>query len=235
MLEIEEDDYQHAIGAVNTMAVNYYHTLTQWCDDQKNATCVRAFKSLGDSLHAQVNAKLWDETAGWYGNLYPNETAPRTVLSYHTLEALRSFGPERLAPAVPAERRERMLESFKEGALLAPTGLWSISRSDTMHWSREDCDWGGGGQYVGQTGRLAEMLFNVGRAELGWQVVQRMATWVEKFPYFPQTIYGDNLMLQPHERNWFLQVSAGAGAQAVVNGVFGVRPQQNGAETTFLV
>ena len=62
-----------------------------------------------------------------------------------------------------------------------------------------------------------------------------MARWVEKFPYFPQTIYGDNLMLQPHERNWFLQVSAGAGAQAIVNGVFGVRPQQNGAKTTFLV
>ena len=107
-------------------------------------------------------------------------------------------------------------------------GLWSIARSDHVHWSREDCDWGGGGQYVGQTGRLAEMLFTLQRPELGWQVVQRMARWVEKFPYFPQTIYGDNLMLQPHERNWFLQVSAGAGAQAVVNGVFGVRPSSNG-------
>ena len=39
---------------------------------------------------------------------------------------------------------------------------------------------------------------------------------------------GDDLRLQPHERNWFLQVSSGAGAQAVVNGVFGVRPLQNG-------
>ncbi len=58
--------------------------------------------------------------------------------------------------------------------------------------------------------------------------VQRMARWVEKFPYFPRTIYGDNLMLQPNERNWFLQVSAGAGAQAIVNGVFGVRPSSNG-------
>jgi len=49
-------------------------------------------------------------------------------------------------------------------------GLWSIARSDVVHWCREDCDWGGGGQYVGQTGRLAEMLFTLQRPELGWQV-----------------------------------------------------------------
>ena len=39
MLEIEEDDYQHAIGAVNAMAVNYYSTLSHWCHDAGNATC----------------------------------------------------------------------------------------------------------------------------------------------------------------------------------------------------
>ena len=124
MLEIEEDDYQHVIGAVNTMAVNYYHTLARWCADQKNSSCVDTFKSLGENLNgidflhflyreisrfcpqnvlsyaAQVNAKLWDDDLGWYGNMYPGEDEPRTVLSYHTLEALRSFGPGRFAAAV---------------------------------------------------------------------------------------------------------------------------------------
>lgn len=57
---------------------------------------------------------------------------------------------------------------------LAPFGLWSISRSDIKHWSREDCDWGGGGQYVGQTGRLTELLFTVQRPDLGWQVLRRI-------------------------------------------------------------
>ena len=72
------------------------------------------------------------------------------------------------------------------------------------------------------------MLFTLQRPELGWQVVRRMVRWVEHFPYFPQTISGDSLMMQPHERNWFLQVSAGAGAQAIVNGMFGIRPSCNG-------
>ena len=34
--------------------------------------------------------------------------------------------------------------------LCCDQGLWSIARSDVVHWSREDCDWGGGGQYVNQ-------------------------------------------------------------------------------------
>lgn len=187
MLEIQEDDYQHAIGAINAMAVNYYTQLGAWCADQNNATCAARFKSLSDELKKQLNDKLWDDEAGWYGNLYPNETRPRTVLSYHTLEALKSFGPEPFAPAVPADRRARMLERFALGDLLAPNGLYSIAKSDVKHWSREDCDWGGGGQYVGQTGRLAELLFTLQRPDIGWQVVKRMARWVKRFPYFPQT------------------------------------------------
>jgi hypothetical protein len=45
----------------------------------------------------------------------------------------------------------------------------------------------------------------------------------------PRNGTGDQLALQPHERNWYLQVSSGAGAQAVVNGAFGVRPQSGNA------
>ena len=144
------------------MAINYYHQLAAWCRLEGDADCAATFGALAERLAAEVNAKLWDEALGWYGNLYPDGTL-HTVLSYRTLEALRTFGPERQAPAVPVVRRERMLERIAEGELLAPYGLWSISRSDTAHWSREDCDWGGGGQYVGQTGRLAEMLFTVGQ------------------------------------------------------------------------
>ena len=39
-----------------------------------------------------VQAKLWSEEHKFYGNLYPQDQTPRVVLSYHTLEALKSFG-----------------------------------------------------------------------------------------------------------------------------------------------
>lgn len=136
--------------------------------------------------------------------------------------------------AVPAEKKRRMAARLIDGEFFAPYGMFSISRSDDLHWDREDCDWGGGGMYVGVPGRIAETLFKLARgndndatfySEKGWEIMARISKWVEKFPYFPQTLYGDNLMLQPHERNWFLQLSAGAGAQAIISGIFGLRPQ----------
>eukprot|EP01045_Picozoa_sp_COSAG04_P056472 COSAG04_NODE_26385_length_295_cov_0.984694_1_plen_59_part_01 len=53
--------------------------------------------------------------------------------SYHTLEALRSFGPERFGAAVPASRRERMLSRFREGELLAPTVSTRSLANDASH------------------------------------------------------------------------------------------------------
>ena len=76
-----------------------------------------------------------------------------------------------------------MLSHFTEEGFLAPYGLWSIARNDRTHWSREDCDWGGGGQYVGQTGRIAELLFTMNRPDIGFEVLARQARWVERFPY----------------------------------------------------
>ena len=35
--------------------------------------------------------------------------------------------------------------------------------------------------------------------------------------------------MQDHERGWSLQISAGAGAQAIIHGVFGLMPQDDGS------
>lgn len=92
--------------------------------------------------------------------------------------------------------------------------------------------------YVGTPGRVASALYALARdagtlgddatraffESKGDQIIARIARWSEAFPYFPQTIYGDTLMLQPHERSWFLQLSAGAAHQAIVDGIFGVTP-----------
>jgi hypothetical protein len=37
------------------------------------------------------------------------------------------------------------------------------------------------------------------------------------------------LILQPHQQDWRMQISAGAGVQAVVFGLFGIHPQENGS------
>jgi hypothetical protein len=220
MLELRTFGYEHMIATVNALAVDYYKQLSSWCA-KRGDTDARLFASAAQRIEPALNQLLWDEKAGWYGCLYPNGTRTM-VLSYHAFDMLRSS-------AVPAERKRRMAERIREGEFLAPFGMYSISLSDRDHWDLEDCDWGGGGQYVGQPLRIADALYTCGESKRAWRLLSRCAKWVERFPYFPQTIYGDELKLQEHQVDWPLEISAGAGAQAVIGGVFGLQPQLDGS------
>ena len=220
MLEIRTRGYEHMLGAINALGVDYFRQLAQWCALRSDRDA-DVFQAAAVSIEKALNSILWDQEAGWYSNLYPDGQR-HTVLSYHLYDMLRTS-------AVPNQRKSRMAQRIREGEFLAPYGMYSISLSDTDHWDMEDCDWGGGGQYVGQSLRIAENLYLCGEADRAWQLLSRCTHWVERFPYFPQTIYGDELALQPHQIDWPLQISSGAGAQAVIGGVFGIVPQPDGS------
>lgn len=220
MLEIRTFGYEHIVATINALAVDYFHQLGQWCRERSDEDG-KSFDAAASRIELALNQLLWDENVGWYGNLYPDGT--RTlVYSYHAFDMLRTS-------AVSLARKQRMAERIREGEFLAPYGMYSIALSDRDHWDMEDCDWGGGGQYVGQTLKIAGSLYACGEAERAWHLLSRAAQWVECFPYFPQTIYGDELKLQEHQVDWPLQISAGAGAQAIIGGVFGLEPQFNGS------
>jgi len=76
--------------------------------------------------------------------------------------------------------------------------------------------------------RIAESLYRLGESLTAWDILSRCTRWVEAFPYFPQTIYADKLALQMHQVDWPLVFTGGSGAQAVLGGVFGLRPQMDG-------
>lgn len=220
MLEIRTGGYEHVVAAINALAVDYFNQLSEWCAEHHNADA-EVFRATARKIKEALNTLLWDDGAGWYANLYPDGDR-HMVYSYHQFDVLRT-------EAVTKERKSRMAERIREGEFLAPYGMYSIALSDQEHWDMEDCDWGGGGQYVGQSLRVAESLYSCGEAERAWQLLSRCTRWVERFPYFPQTIYGDELALQAHQIDWPLQISGGAGAQAIIGGVFGIRPQFDGS------
>jgi hypothetical protein len=221
MLEIRTIGYEHGVATINALAVDYFLQLGQWCA-ARNDPDTQTFEAASRKTHAALN-QLWDEASGWYGNLYPDGNLHQ-VYSYHLFDMLATS-------AVLPERKRRMAEWVREGEFLAPYGMYSIALSDRAHWDMEDCDWGGGGQYVGQPLKTAETLFDLGEADRAWQILSRCTQWVERFPYFPQTIFGDNLALAEHQIDWPLQISSGAGAQAIVAGVFGLKPHPDGALT----
>ena len=219
MLEIRTIGYEHGMATINALAVDYFHQLSEWCSDRRDDDAA-IFEAAATKTQSALNHLLWNEQAGWYSNLYPDGTL-YNVYSYHLFDMLGTS-------AVLIGRKRRMAEHIREGEFLAPYGMYSIALSDREHWDMEDCDWGGGGQYVGQTLKTAETLYDIGEADLAWQILSRCTQWIERFPYFPQTIYGDDLSLQEHQIDWPLQISGGAGAQAIIAGIFGVKPQING-------
>jgi glycogen debranching enzyme len=220
MLEIRTSGYEHTIAAINGMAVDYLQQVADWCRERGDAKAA-VFQAAARRLHDEIERRLWDESAGWYINLYPDGSRHR-VMSYHVFDLLRQ-------PSMPEAHRRRLAQHIVPGEFLGPYGMYSIALSDDEHWDMQDCDWGGGGQYVGQPLSIAESLYRMEEPERAWDVLSRCLLWVDRFPYFPQTIYTEELAMQDHERGWSLQISAGAGAQAIIHGVFGLMPQDDGS------
>ncbi len=220
LLEIRTSGYEHVVAATNAMSADYCRSLAQFCR-LRNDRDAEQFQALADRLQKAVNEKLWNEQLGWFENLYPDNSR-QFVLSYHLFDVLDG-------QTVPLDRKRRLAEKIKEGEFLGPYGMFSIARSDQAHWDREDCDFGGGGQYIGQPLRVAESLYRLGESEKAWDVLSRCVRWIERFPYFPQAMYTDDPILQPHQIDYPQEISAGSGVQAVVFGMFGLHPQADGS------
>ncbi|MBA7693105.1 hypothetical protein ES703_101681 [subsurface metagenome] len=219
MLEIRTSGYEHVVAASNGMASDYFTQLAAWGRARRDPRAAE-FDLWGRQIAAALQKQLWDEDAGWFVNLYPDGSRHR-VMSYHLFDLLES-------PSLQPEQRQRLVSHLKGGDFTGPFGLNSIARSDRTHFDREDCDFGGGGQYVGMTLRIVESLFRLGERRAAWDLMKRCTRWTERFPYWPQTIYADELALQPHQVDWPLQLSGGGGVQAVVFGVFGLHPRCDG-------
>jgi hypothetical protein len=218
MLEIRTDGYQHVVAATNGMAVAYFRQVAAWCR-MRNDPEAAQFESWAKTLHDSLNQKLWDEQNGWFVNLYP-DGSKHLVLSYHQFDLLD-------AGILSEKQSDAMIGHLKEGEFLGPLGVYSISKADRVHWDLEDVDWGGGGQYTGEPLRLAESMYRLGHPGLGWDILNRCTKWTEHFPYIPQEIFAD--YFRPPEVEMPLEVAAGSGVQAVIFGVFGLRPHLDGS------
>ncbi len=219
VLEIRTEGYQHVIPTINALAADFFEDIGGRCKTRRIEGAA-LYEAIAARMKSAIVARLWNSRTGWFNTRSP-DGASETVLSYHVFDMLGTRSTDHA-------HKMRLVEHLKDGEFLAPFGMTSISQADYIHYDREDCDWGGGGQYVGQPLKVVEQLFRLGLSDAPWNLLKRCLRWVERFPYFPQTIYGDVLELQPHQVDWPLQLSAGAGAQAIIHGVFGFQPQDDG-------
>lgn len=217
-LEISTDGYQHVVATDNGLAFAYFRQLVAWCKARKDPAAAK-FEQWTNKLDHSMNQKLWEPKVGWFVNLYPDGTR-HLVWSYHLFDLLDSG-------ILSAEQQHLMIGHLREGEFLGPYGMYSMSKADLIHWDREDADWGGGGQYVGMPLRVVESLYQLGYSEIAWDILARCTRWPDHFPYIPQEIF-TNYPGSPAEE-MPLSLSAGGGVQAVLFGVFGLRPHVNGS------
>lgn len=212
MIEIRTDGYNQVVPVINGLMIDLCHNLTEWSKHVGEDKEVGKYLKWADQIHTNMDSKLWNNEAGWYENLYPDKTKA-LVWSYHLYDLLKS-------PYLDEYKRSRLTGHIREGVFLGKYGMYSIAKTDSLHWDRIDADWGGGGQYMGMPLRVARNLYSNGESSLGWDILKRVARYTEFFPYLPQNPQTD--IATQDQSSMPIQISAGAGVEVIIFGVFGV-------------
>jgi hypothetical protein len=213
IIEIRTDGYNHAVPITNALTIDLLYQMGEWATKMGDKKLSKKYTADADKLNDLVNKHLWNEELGWFDNLYPDGTKG-TIWTYHLFDLLDS-------DHLTDNQVIKLAGHIQEGEFLGKYGFYSISRRDTVHWDLIDSDWGGGGQYAGMPGRISRYLYQRGFAGQGWDILKRHIRYMDHFPYLPQNPFTDkpeqDLSSMP------LEISAGAGMEAIIFGTFGVK------------
>lgn len=218
LIEIRTDGYNHVVPVINGLTADLYRWMAEEAERRGDKDASR-FKTWHDQLVASMNEKLWNDEEGWFNNLYPDGNKGITW-GYHLLDLLDKN-------SLSSYQAHRLIQHLADGEFMSKYGLYAVSKVDDLHWDQIDTDWGGGGQYNGMTLRIAKNLFERGYGIQGWEILKRYSKYTDHFPYFTHNPLSDK-MSQDHS-SMSLQISAGAGLEAIFSGLFGVRPQKDGS------
>ncbi len=217
IIEIRTDGYNHAVPITNTLTIDLLYTMSDWAAKRNEKKLKETYFKDAEKLKGLVNKYMWNEELGWFDNLYP-DGAKGTIWTYHLFDLLGT-------DFLPDHQAYRLVSHLQEGEFLGKYGVYSIARRDSVHWDLIDSDWGGGGQYAGMPGRISRNLYQKGFAGKGWDVLKRNIRYVEHFPYLPQNPRIDTP--EQDRSSMPLEISAGAGLEAIVFGTFGVKMEED--------
>jgi hypothetical protein len=216
IIEIRTDGYNHVVPIVNILTTGLLYKMAEWADMLHDRSG-EAYREDAGRLKGLINKYLWDESEGWFDNLYPDGSR-EPIWTIHLYDAL---GTDLLT----GTQVNKMVSHLREGVFLGRFGTYSIARNDTIHWDLIDADWGGGGQYAGMPGRISRNLFRMGFTELGWEILRRHMDYIDYFPYLPQNPRTD---VPDQDRSSMpLEIAAGAGMEAIIFGIFGISIEDN--------
>lgn len=217
IIEIRTDGYNHAVPITNTLTIDLLYTMADWAKNRDENKLQKKYFKDAEKLKGLVNEYMWNEKLGWFDNYYPDGTRG-TIWTFHLFDLLGT-------DFLPDDQVNGLVSHLQEGEFLGEYGVYSIARRDTVHWDLIDSDWGGGGQYAGMPGRISRNLYQKGFAGKGWDILKRHIRYVDHFPYLPQNPRIDTP--EQDRSSMPLEISAGAGLEAIVFGTFGVKMEED--------
>jgi len=217
LVEIRTDGYDHIVPVLNGLSIEYYKWLSKWCKEFKDADTEK-YNKLATALENKFHQRLWNADKRWFDNLYP-DGGRKPVYSNLLFDLIRT-------DVLTGEERLGLLSHLNDNEFLGAYNIYSMSRQDPIHWDRVDTDWGGGGSYTGIPMQLVRYLYKTGMGELAWTILNRFTQYVDHFPYISQNYRADAPFQD--ESSMALAISAGAGVEAIIFGLFGLNPQIDG-------
>ncbi len=174
-----------------------------------------------EALKVLLKDTLWSPRDRWFFFMYLNGVKELRYTNY----IFKMIGSK----VLDKEQEEGLVSHLNDDEFLSAYGLHSMAKHDPAY-DQVDIDNGGGGNYVAFTPRIAEFLYQAGYTAQAEEILKRTLWWGERLPY-----WGDSLVANQIEyrKDTPLQndIAAGAGAQCIIFGMFGVKLAMDGAIT----
>jgi len=174
-----------------------------------------------EALKVLLKETLWSPQDRWFFFMYANGVKE---LRY-TVCIFKMMGSK----VLDKEQEDGLVSHLNDHEFLSAYGIHSMAKQDPA-FDQVDIDNGGGGNYVAFTPRIAQFLYQAGYTAQAEELLKRTLWWGERMPY-----WGDSLVANQIEyrKDTPLQnaIDAGAGAQCIIFGMFGVKLEMDGTVT----